>query len=53
MQTAVQQQAMKRTPFSVILIIVVLLAVLGSMTLAAQDRFTLKVLIISPSPSAL
>jgi cytochrome P460 len=34
---------MKRTPFSAISIIVVLLAVLGSMALAAQDRFTLKV----------
>jgi hypothetical protein len=34
---------MKRTPFSAILIIVVLFAVLGSMALAAQDRFTLKV----------
>src|SRR6202047_4801196 len=34
---------MKRTPFSPILIIVVLLVVLGSMALAAQDRFTLKV----------
>jgi hypothetical protein len=34
---------MKRTPFPAILIIVVLLAVLGSMALAAQDRFTLKV----------
>src|ERR1700694_1946505 len=34
---------MKRTPFSPILIIVVLLAALGSMALAAQDRFTLKV----------
>jgi Cytochrome P460 len=34
---------MKRTPFSAILIIVVLLAVLGSMAFAAQDRFTLKV----------
>jgi Cytochrome P460 len=34
---------MKGTPFSPILIIVVLLAVLASMALAAQDRFTLKV----------
>jgi hypothetical protein len=34
---------MKRTPFSAISIIVVLLAVLASMALAAQDRFTLKV----------
>ena len=34
---------MERTPFRAILIIVVLLAVLGSMTFAAQDRFTVKV----------
>ena len=34
---------MKRPPFRAILIIVVLLAVLGSMTLAAEDRFTVKV----------
>ncbi len=34
---------MGRTPFSAILFVVVLLAVLGSMALAAQDRFTLKV----------
>jgi Cytochrome P460 len=34
---------MKKTPFSAILIIAVLLAVLGSIALAAQDRFTLKV----------
>ena len=34
---------MTRTPFSAILILAVLLAVLGSMALAAQDRFTLKV----------
>jgi hypothetical protein len=34
---------MKRTPSSAILIIAVLLAVVGSMALAAQDRFTLKV----------
>jgi hypothetical protein len=34
---------MKRTPSPAILIIVVWLAVLGSIALAAQDRFTLKV----------
>lgn len=34
---------MKRTPFSAILIIVALLAVLGGMAVAAQDRFTVKV----------
>jgi len=34
---------MKRTPFPTIVIIAVSLAVLGSMALAAQDRFTLKV----------
>jgi hypothetical protein len=34
---------MKRTPFSAIVIIASLLAVLGSMALAAQDRFTVKV----------
>jgi hypothetical protein len=34
---------MKRTPSPAILIVVVLLAVLGSIALAAQDRFTLKV----------
>src|SRR5260370_26147966 len=34
---------MKRTPFPAILIIVVLLTILGSMALEAQDRFTLKV----------
>jgi hypothetical protein len=34
---------MGRTPFSAMVIVVVLLAVLGSMALAAQDRFTLKV----------
>jgi len=34
---------MKRTPFPAILFIAVLLAVLGGMALAAQDRFTLKV----------
>jgi hypothetical protein len=34
---------MGRTPFSAILVVVVLLAVLGSITLAAQDRFTLQV----------
>jgi Cytochrome P460 len=34
---------MGRTPFSAMLIVVVLLAVLGSMALAAQDRFTLQV----------
>ena len=34
---------MKRTPFPAIVIIAVLLAVLGGMALAAQDRFTLKV----------
>jgi hypothetical protein len=34
---------MGRTPFSAILIVVVLLAVLGGMALAAQDRFTLQV----------
>ncbi len=34
---------MKRTPFSIISSIVVLLAVLGGMALAAQDRFTVKV----------
>lgn len=34
---------MKRPPFPAILIIVILLAVLGRMALAAQDRFTVKV----------
>ena len=34
---------MKRTPFPAIMIIALSLAVLGSMALAAQDRFTLKV----------
>ena len=34
---------MGRTPLSAMVIVVVLLAVLGSMALAAQDRFTLKV----------
>ena len=34
---------MKRIPFPAIIIIAVSLAVLGSMALAAQDRFTLKV----------
>jgi Cytochrome P460 len=34
---------MKRNPFPAIMIIAVSLAVLGSMALAAQDRFTLKV----------
>jgi hypothetical protein len=34
---------MGRTPFSAILVVVMLLAVLGSITLAAQDRFTLQV----------
>jgi hypothetical protein len=34
---------MKGTPSSAILIVAVLLAVVGSMALAAQDRFTLKV----------
>jgi Cytochrome P460 len=34
---------MGRTPFSAISFVVVLFAVLGSMALAAQDRFTLKV----------
>ena len=34
---------MKRTPFSAIAIIAASLAVLGSMALGAQDRFTLKV----------
>jgi hypothetical protein len=34
---------MKRTPFPAIVIVVVLLAVLGGVALAAQDRFTLKV----------
>jgi hypothetical protein len=38
-----QERAMGRTPFSAMFIIVVLLAVLGSMALAAQDRFTLQV----------
>jgi hypothetical protein len=34
---------MGRTPFSAMLIVVVLLAVLGSMSIAAQDRYTLQV----------
>lgn len=34
---------MKRTPFPTIVIIALLLAVLGGMALAAQDRFTVKV----------
>ena len=34
---------MGRTPFPAILVVVMLLAVLGSITLAAQDRFTLQV----------
>jgi len=34
---------MKRTPFPAIVIIALLLAVLGGMALAAQDRFTVKV----------
>jgi len=34
---------MKRSPSSVILIIAVFVAILGSMALAAQDRYTLKV----------
>ena len=34
---------MTRSPSSVIVIIALLLAVLGSMALAAQDRYTLKV----------
>ena len=34
---------MGRTPFSAILIVVVLLAVLGSISIAAQDRYTLQV----------
>ena len=34
---------MKRTPFPAIVIIAVLLAVLGGMAFAAQDRFTVKV----------
>ena len=33
---------MTRTPSSVIVIILALLAVLGSMALAAQDKYTLK-----------
>jgi hypothetical protein len=41
LQTAAQERAMVKTPFSAILLAV--LAVLGSMALAAQDRFTLKV----------
>jgi hypothetical protein len=43
LQTAAQEGAMKRTPFPAIVIIAVLLAVLGGMALAAQDRFTVKV----------
>jgi hypothetical protein len=35
--------AMKRTPFPAIVIIALLLAILGGMALAAQDRFTVKV----------
>jgi hypothetical protein len=38
-----QKGAMKRIPISAILILVVVLTVLGSIALAAQDRFTLKV----------
>jgi len=34
---------MKKTPFQAIVIIALLLAVLGGMALAAQDRFTVKV----------
>jgi len=34
---------MKRTPFPAIVSIALLLATLGGMALAAQDRFTLKV----------
>ncbi|MFL6937523.1 MAG: cytochrome P460, partial [Xanthobacteraceae bacterium] len=34
---------MTKTPFSIIVIIAVLLAVFGGMGLAAQDRYTLKV----------
>ena len=34
---------MKRIPFSAILIIVAVLAVVGGMALAAQDRYTVKV----------
>src|SRR6185503_20115834 len=34
---------MKRTPFPAIVIIAILLAVLGGMAFAAQDRFTVKV----------
>jgi Cytochrome P460 len=39
----VLEGAMKRTPFSAISIILVLLAAVGSLALAAQDRYALKV----------
>jgi hypothetical protein len=40
---AAQESAMKRIPFSVFLIIALLLAVLGGRAISAQDKYTLKV----------
>jgi hypothetical protein len=42
LQTAVQEQAMKRFQFPVIMIVVVSLAILSGVAFAAQDRYTLK-----------
>jgi hypothetical protein len=42
LQAAAQERTMTRTPSSVIAIILVLLAVFGSMAFAAQDRYALK-----------